>query len=201
MPLTNYLVIRDSENLKQILASDKSEEERVNTLFTDILNEIKLKSGKNIVEKKQIDSELLVSEEYQYHFPVDPKLDFLKPFNTNSDRQFVCFTDGNPVFDECLKPEQNKFITELLKLLFFPSTQEGKSLAKTRYNVNVIRPLRNTLQPISGIIPDIKSLFKIKISSKGDESNETNGGSKKVMLDTSLIGTLEGFCNITRSDT
>ena len=60
--LTNYLLIRDSQNLKEILASVKSIDEQVNDLFNDILNDITTQSGKNIVEKKSIESKLLVSE-------------------------------------------------------------------------------------------------------------------------------------------
>ena len=100
---------------------------------------------------------------------------------------------------------KNKFITELLKLLFFPSKIKEKELQKTRYNVNVIRPLRNFLsKPKTNSFKTLgrtADIFDIMVNPYGIAGSETNGGSKKIMLDTSLIGTLEGFCNITRGDT
>ena len=42
--------------------------------------------------------------------------------------------------------------------------------------------------------------FEIKLDPYGQINKETNGGSEKVMLDNTLVGTLEGFCNIRKGD-
>ena len=48
---------------------------------------------------------------------------------------------------------------------------------------------------------DPESNLQIQFDPRQNPDKEYNGGSKKIMLDSTLIGTLEGFCNIRKGDT
>ena len=187
--LTHYKEIRD-EHVKTIKIdtniTNKSEElfEKLFKIENELITKVKIVDKLSTIKKNTVS------------FPDDPKLDFLKPFYKENGK-FVCFKGGNPIFEKCLKKEENKFIVDLLDNLFFAHSDKRK----TRYNINVIRPLRHILETgeLGGIIQHAQ--FTTLISSLAQQEKEKNGGSEKVMLDNTLIGTLEGFCNIQKGDT
>ena len=195
--LTYYKEIRDNyvmnthDNLKKKYLENS--EETVKELFNKLFN---TQGNEPFITKEKIDD--YIGKIGEVTFPEDEKLDFLKPFYKNkSDGKFVCFTDGNPIFEQCLNADNNKFILDLLKNLFFANP----TLQKIRYNINVVRPLRHNIEQNTNRGGEPLNELYSKISSFGNKSAEQNGGSEKVMLDNTLIGTLEGFCNIQKSDT
>ena len=241
--LTNYVKIRDWINKKTEIGKDENGNKKITENIDIIYNYIKEEYmiGKEIsefvenitiedvdlIKMYNLDGGIEADQKQKYlnlfdddkgvKFPIDKKLEFLKPFYTESGR-FVYFKadsrDINPIFTQSIN--DNQFIKKLIEILFQKEGSNQERKINVRYNVNVIRPLRHvyeSLIDVNVITLDSKKVnsrtgkdlelerFHIVFDAYNNPRNEANGGSEKIMLDSTLIGTLEGFCNIRKGDT
>jgi hypothetical protein len=157
---------------------------------------------------KLVDPEIKINKEIK--FPIDETLNFLNPFHTTTSdpsvpNKFIYLEGGNPIYKKCITPAENIFIIDLIDKLLL--SKKNDTRFKYRYNINVIRPLRDeqlfleAQPPLTGNWGGTVSRAATSTPNIKELRNPLNGGTKKAMLDATLIKTLEGFCEISNADT
>jgi hypothetical protein len=169
----------------------------------------------------------------EFEFIADERLDCLKPFYKNDRKKYllinnktavgdktpanrhVSFSDSNSISIETYYTK-NPFIIELITKLFLNTLVDNPN-PQVRYNVNVIRPLRQDLigdqiteynDTRRTALPGGVTIGRRTISLKKPIFLQPFGivGRKdkiikNIVLDATLIETLSGFCEIRKADT
>jgi hypothetical protein len=145
----------------------------------------------------------MVEKRFPFEFPTSVTLNCLNPFSRGTDvnavdddkdKYLLLENTQNPLFAACASTE-NKFIIKLINILLPNKTNSESHLIPLRYNINTVRPMRDTtFKPTDSTIEAVtrgsQTLFPpIK------EANVKN-----IVLYNTTAQTLSGFCEIRQGD-